>query len=254
MDFVQRSEIQWDMISLREGFSITRWPDVFRLPRNQLQRVRQQIDHCLQRFHSSRRTPRQIQNQSRPANSANRATQRRKSGFPHSLGSHLLGDPFNQPVAHRTRSFGRHIARSDPSASRRDDQTRRRAQLNKFSLNDAALVGNQRAPNNPKPAPLQTFRHRRSGEIHFLAARTRVADRNHRSSHSLSSHRPISCRAGHLRPQCRPRQPPQPRRAALRRADASPPSAGLACSRSLSLCPCSFQNRSGSFRPSSGAL
>jgi hypothetical protein len=77
-----------------------------------------------------------------------------------------------------------------------------------------------------KIAPLQRFRHRRTGEIHFFAARTRIADRQDRRRRlGVRWERSIRCRGGHLHPQ-------SPRRAALRPAAAILPSAGPAYSAS----------------------
>ena len=113
------------------------------------------------------------------------------------------------------------------------------AKLNQFFLDRIALVGHQRPPDDPKPAPLQRLSHGRPREINFLAARTRVADRHHRRCHSLAAIARVSCRAGHLRPQLRFRQRLQRRRAAPRRASAVLPSTGPAYSAWSFLCPCS---------------
>jgi len=151
-----------------------------RPPRDQLQRMRQQIHHRLQRLDRPRRTARQIQDQARSPNTAHRTAQRSKARLAHSLQSHLLRDPVYQPIAHRARSFRRHVARSDSRPARGYHQSSRPAQLNQFLLNRGALVGNYAARHHLKISPPQRFRHGRTGEIHFFAARTRIANRQHR--------------------------------------------------------------------------
>ncbi len=207
------------------------------LPHQQLQRMRQEINDGLQRFHCACWTAWKIQDQARTADPAHSAAERRKPSLPHSLGAHEFRKAFNEPVTHRPSSLGCNVTRGDPGPSGGYHEARRPTQLNEFCLNFVLLVGHEPALTHSKPVPLQGFRDGWTGKVCLLSPRARVADRQHGGQYSFGWRRMMGrrasglrCRAGHLRPRHRLPRRPRPHRALLRRADAIPPSAALAYS------------------------
>ena len=200
--------------------------------RNQLQRMRQQIDHRLQRLDRARRTARQIQNQARSPDSADRAAQRgeaRLCAFPA-----IASAPRCLPPVDRT-------PRWSLPASRRAERSPSRPWSRPVvptGTIQSVFPGSRRAHRRPRcalrlencadPSVSATAGPERSTfsprEHESLTVSTAAVALSHEPRIS-SRIRGIRCREGHLRPQSLRPAAPRPAVAIL-------PSAGPACSAS----------------------
>src|SRR5258705_8945998 len=95
---------------------------VRRLPVQQIERMRQQIDHGSECVTRPRRAPRKIEDQTRSARSTHSATQCSEACLAYSFRTYLLGNAFDQTVADRTSSFGSDVAGSNPGSAGRHNQ------------------------------------------------------------------------------------------------------------------------------------
>src|SRR5579864_6604724 len=88
---------------------------MFRVSAEQLECMRQKIDHSFERIDRAGRTPRQIQNQRLSSDSADSPAEGGKRRLLRAFVAHAFGDSFEQAFAHGAGGFGSDIALGDSS-------------------------------------------------------------------------------------------------------------------------------------------
>ena len=133
---------------------------VLRLSAQQVDRMGNQRGHGFQRFHRARRTPRQIQNQRTPPHAAHASAQRGKRSLLRAFAAHALSHATQQAVADSDSSFGRNVARSNPSATRGHHESHLARQPNQHFLNWDGVIWNYLSRGNGEVKRAQKLRHR----------------------------------------------------------------------------------------------
>jgi hypothetical protein len=147
-----------------------------RRSRQQIQRMRQQPQHCQQGALRARRTSRQVQNQRTAANPTNSTPQRRKRSMPHTLLPYQLRHPRHHSLAHIQRRFRSHIASRQSCPSGRHHQRSSTGCFTQGRRNFPTLIGNHLDCGNGSAGRRQHALHRRPRSIHLCARKTPVAD------------------------------------------------------------------------------
>lgn len=124
---------------------------MFRIPGEQLKRVRKYVNHGLERFDRTFGAARQIQDDGIAANAAEAAAQGRERSVARALGAHALGDAFEEAIAEGAGSFGSDIARGDAGSPGGDHQTSFFEQLQNGGANGGFFVGNDAGGGDVKP-------------------------------------------------------------------------------------------------------
>src|ERR1700680_4186841 len=118
-----------------------------RISLKQLQRVGNQVNHSLQRFHRAPWISRQVQDQRLASSATDAAAEGSKSRFLGTFPSHPFGQSLDHAVADRTRSLRSDVARCDSRPSGGRDESHLRCQTNKQVLDFDLIVRNYLASN-----------------------------------------------------------------------------------------------------------
>ncbi len=148
----------------------------------QIDGVRQDVQHGAQRLRCASRTARQIEDERASADAAQAAAQHGEWRLGRAFGAHSLGNAVDQLGADGAGGFRRYVARGNASAARSDDQLRLPAQADERRLDGCLLIRNDFLVRDFKSVLAQQPDGRRAGDIGALAACGRITDGQYGSS------------------------------------------------------------------------
>src|ERR1700757_4117748 len=143
---------------------------MLRISAQQLQSMRDQIDHGLERFHRARRLSRQIQDDRLPAHAAYRAAQGCEFCLLCAFGAHPLGHAFQQSLTDGPRRFRRDVTRRDASPTGRDNEARLYTEADQGVADRRFLICNHHAGGDAKAFFSERGGHGWAAEVFALSA------------------------------------------------------------------------------------
>lgn len=150
---------------------------MLRAPRQQVKRVRKQVQDRLERRRSSRRTARQIQDQRVARGSADGAAQRSEGCLLEAGGAHTFRDAVHEAFAYDARGFGRDIARSQTGTASGDHQVHARCMTAKRGDDPVQVIGDRLYNGVGDASRSQPIGYRGARKISLAAVEAAIADR-----------------------------------------------------------------------------
>lgn len=152
---------------------------MFRTPRQQIKRMRQQRQDRPQRTLRPRRAARQVHDQCTSQRPADRPAQRRQRRTQQPLRAHPLRQPIHQPVTDQPRGLRSHVPRRQPRPSRRHDQSGPLRMTPQRRRNQIKLIRQRLCHRDPHASSLQQQADSRSRQVDLLPPEAAVTDRQH---------------------------------------------------------------------------
>lgn len=160
---------------------------MFRVAREQRNRMGNQMQNSFERLDGPARISRNVEDQTSAKGSAHSAAQRGQRRVFQPLAPHLLSKSFKNAVAYGARGLRRDIAGSNPRAARSDDQLRSRCLLAKSKGNLFLLIRNNQRSIDDKARYLETRNDVRPRTVLPVAFKTGIADGNDSGLHIRDS-------------------------------------------------------------------